>query len=82
MDFEMPLAVEDGALQLTGGIGYTASRYEDPVETIKSSYGQISLGLSYAMENGGRLSASATYDGLGSDDYEAVNASVTYEISF
>lgn len=82
LDFIMPIATVDGSLDLIGGVGATSSRSDNGVEETDSTRGQTELGFRYGMENGGRLTARATYDGLGDDEYEAYGAEVIFEISF
>ena len=82
MDFVMPINTVNGSLDLIGGFGATASVTDDSVERIETTRGRTELGFRYGMENGGRLTARATYDGLSQDDYEAYGAEVLFEISF
>ncbi len=82
LDFVMPIDVANGALELIGGIGATSSRFDNGVEETDDTRGQTELGFRYTMESGGLVTARATYDGLGQDDYEAVGAEVSFEISF
>lgn len=82
LDFIMPLYTSSGALELLGGIGASASVTDNGVEETDSTRGQTDLGFRYGMENGGRLTARATYDGLGDDDYEAYGAEVIFELKF
>ena len=82
LDFIMPLAVDSGTFDLIGGIGATASREDDGFNEDETTRGQTELGFRYGMANGGRLTARASYDGLGDDDYEAYGAEVIFEIEF
>ena len=52
------------------------------MEEADTTRGQAELGFRYGMENGGRLTACATYDGLGQNNYEAYGAEVIFEIRF
>ena len=82
LDFIMPIMIDNGTFDLIGGIGATSSVDNNGFTDTESTRGQTELGFRYGMENGGRLTARATYDGLGQDDYEAYGAEVIYEISF
>ena len=82
LDFVMPIATANGSLDLIGGVGATSSRTDNGVEETDSTRGQTELGFRYGLENGGRLTARATYDGLADDEYEAFGAEVIFEISF
>lgn len=82
LDFVMPLAVDSGTFDLIGGIGATASVEDDGFNEDETTRGQTELGFRYGMANGGRLTARASYDGLGDEDYEAFGAEVIFEIEF
>lgn len=82
LDFVMPIATERGVLDLLGGIGATSARDDDSAEIVETTRGQADLGFRYGLDNGGQVSARATYDGIGQDDYEAYGAEVIYELRF
>lgn len=82
LDFVVPVQVSDGALDLLGGFGATASVYDDGVTRSESSRGGVSMGARYAFGAANQLSLTARYDGIGDDDYEAFGASARIEFNF
>ncbi len=82
LDVEMPVEIDSGDLLVLGGFSMTSSRYEDAVEATQTDFGEISLGFSYAMDGGARITGRATYSGLGDDNYEAVSGALQYEVRF
>ncbi len=82
LNFVMPLDVPGGAFDLVGGIGATSSITDDGRDRDESTRGQTEIGFRYTLDAGGRLTARATYDGLGTDDYEAFGIEAAFEVDF
>jgi hypothetical protein len=81
LDFEAPLPSNRGALALIGGVSGIYSRAESSLGTETENRARIDLGFRYEGEGGGRLSARAYVDGLGSS-YSAHGADLMWELRF
>ena len=87
VDFSVPVEVGFGAIEVFGGVSgiYSESRGTGVAASVVPEFdgarGRVALGSSYVTGANGVLSATASYDGLGSD-YESVGFALRYEVSF
>jgi hypothetical protein len=83
VDFSTPISVDTGALELTGGLSgiYSSTDGGAAAPEFENWRGRTHLGLNHTMENGANLSATAFYDGIGSD-HEAYGTSLGFDQKF
>lgn len=82
LGIEVPVVVSSGGLMLRGAIAGTYSLAEDAFESDSFWRGGLDIGADYDFSNGGSISLSAFYDGIGQDDYEALGASLVFHKEF
>lgn len=82
LDFVVPVAVSNGALDLLGGFAARTSVFDDGFTRTESNQGQVALGARYEFGAANQLSLRMQYDGIGDDDYESFGASARVEFSF
>jgi hypothetical protein len=81
MDFSTPIAVQSGALDLTGGISAIHASTSGGGADFEGTRGRATLGLNYSTEFGGNISVGTFYDGIGSD-YESRGANLSFDMQF
>jgi outer membrane autotransporter protein len=83
MDFSMPISVQTGSLELTGGLSgiYSSSTGAAATPEFENWRGRTHLGLNYGLENGANLIATGFYDGIGTND-ESYGASLGLDWKF
>ena len=81
MDFNMPIDVELGELNLVGGVSGIHSSTKGGDADYEGMRGRTELGFQRTFANGGNLGAKAFYDGIGSD-YEGYGVSLDFKLQF
>jgi len=81
MDFSTPIAVQSGALDLTGGLSAIHASTSGGNADFEGTRGRATLGLNYSTEFGGNISVGTFYDGIGSD-YESRGANLSFDMKF
>ena len=80
---EIPIAVDTGAMTLTGGLGLVWSNTEgDYIPSDSGGRGRGEIGLSYALDDNLRIGFESFYDGIGSSGYEGYGLSLSAEMKF
>lgn len=87
VDFRTPLSVQNGALELIGGLAAIYSSVDGNQDTaVISAYrggrGRADLGLNYNWTEGGILRVSTFYDGIGAEGYKAYGAELILEFVY
>ncbi|WP_157936017.1 PKD domain-containing protein [Paracoccus zhejiangensis] len=82
LGLEVPIAVKNGVMTLSGGLSGTYSRTRALNARREDWRGGIELVVDYDMVNRGWLRLAARYDGIGQDDYEACSVDLTYRQDF
>lgn len=81
-------ATKSGDLELTAGLAGVGNRTRGTgaaaliVPTFEGWRGKAELGMTYATEQHGTLSASLSVDGLGVKDYENIGMGIAYSLEF
>jgi len=87
LDFSVPVEFGFGAIDVFGGVSgiYSETRGTGAAQSLVPAFdgarGRVELGSSYVTGANGLLSATASYDGLGSD-YESVGLNLRYDVNF
>ena len=82
-DVEVPIAVSDGAMTFTGGLGVVYSNTKgDFVDSVSRIHGRGEMGFSYDLDNNVRVDFSSFYDGIGNSRYEGYGLSLNAEMRF
>ena len=83
MDFNKPIPVKTGRLELTGGLSgiYSSTEGGAVAPEFEHWRGRVHLGLNYVMKNGSNLSATGFYDGIATD-YESYGVNVRFDLRF
>ena len=82
-DVEVPIAVSDGAMTFTGGLGVVYSNTEgDFVNSVSRIHGRGEMGFLYDLDDNVRVDFSSFYDGVGNSRYEGYGLSLSAEMSF
>ena len=80
---EVPIAVSDGAMTFTGGLGVVYSNTEgDFVNSVSRIHGRGEMGFLYDLDDNVRVDFSSFYDGVGNSRYEGYGLSLSAEMSF
>ena len=88
LHFEMPMAIRDQVITLTGGVSHILSKTDriaadaGIVPVMDGGRSRVDLGLSHEAASGLRTQATAYVDGLGADDYTSVGLEVLFEYTF
>jgi hypothetical protein len=88
LDFAKPVLVQNGEMQLTGGVAgsWSASNNSGFASTITPNYeggsASLHLGTVYTMPNGITLSADGSYSGLGVENYQSFGGSLGLTLAF
>ncbi|MGU9956342.1 MAG: hypothetical protein ACNYPI_01470 [Arenicellales bacterium WSBS_2016_MAG_OTU3] len=89
MDFKLPVAVQTGQLDLTGGLSGTYSETNGGESDVEGGRGRAELGLNYSYGNGRgnghgigtTLRVGTFYDGI-SSDHESFGVNFSLDIRF
>ena len=83
VDFSTPISTPVGSLELIGGLAGTYSATDGAAATpeFENWRGRAQLGVNYATKNGANISATASYDGIGTG-YKAVGAKFGFDMKF
>ncbi|MGV0033544.1 MAG: autotransporter outer membrane beta-barrel domain-containing protein, partial [Candidatus Azotimanducaceae bacterium WSBS_2022_MAG_OTU7] len=81
VDFKLPVAVQTGQLDLTGGLSGTYSETNGGEADFERSRGRVELGLSYSSGNGTTLRIGTFYDGISSDN-ESYGVDLSFDMEF
>ena len=82
---EVPIAVSDGAMTFTGGLGVIYSNTEgDFISSVSRSRGRGrgEIGFSYGLDDNIQIDFNSFYDGIGHSGYEGYGLSVSAEMKF
>lgn len=88
LDVSRSLSTQHGTMVVSGGLAGIFSQTEGDgfADQITSSFegerARIHLGTRYTLDSGMILSAAASYDGIGADDYESIGVQLQMEMSF
>lgn len=82
LGFVAPIKFERTDAVFTGGLNGVYARSQSTLESTESLRARVDLGVQIALTNGGTLSVSTYYDGIGQDTYESVGANLTFEFEF
>ncbi|WP_299908225.1 autotransporter domain-containing protein, partial [uncultured Paracoccus sp.] len=82
LGLEVPVAVKNGVITLSGGLSGTYSRTRALNVRRENWRGGIELGVDYDMANRGWLRLAARYDGIGQEDHKACSIDLTYRQEF
>ncbi len=81
VDFRLPVAVQMGQLDLTGGLSGTYSEVDGGESDVEGGRGRVELGLNYANDNGMTFAGGVFYDGITSD-HESYGVNISLDIKF
>jgi outer membrane autotransporter protein len=83
MDFSMALPVQNGSLELTGGLSgiYSSTDGAASAPEFENWRGRTHLGINYDTGRGATLRYGTFYDGLGTD-YESYGANLNFDMRF
>ena len=82
-DVEIPIAVSDGAMTFTGGLGVVYSNTKgDFVNSVSHIRGRGEMGFSYDLDDNVRIDFTGFYDGIGTSRYEGYGLSLNAKMSF
>ena len=82
---EVPIAVSEGSMILTGGLGLVYSNTESDYigsESRSRSRGRGEIGFSYDLDDNVRIDLESFYDGIGTSGYEGYGLSLSAEMKF
>ena len=82
-NLRMPIAMNHGAMTLTGGLGVIWSNTEGKYITSDTQgRGRGEIGFSYDLNEDVRIDFESFYDGIGTSDYESYGLSLRAEMKF
>ncbi len=81
MDFRVPVSVQTGSLDLTGGVSGIYSSTSDGNADYEGLRGRADLGIEYSLGEAGTLDVNTFVDGLGSD-YQGHGMDIGYNLKF
>ena len=82
---EVPIAMSEGAMTFTGGLGVIYSNTEgDFISSVSRSRGRGrgEIGFSYGLDDNIQIDFNSFYDGIGHSGYEGYGLSVSAEMKF
>ena len=82
-NIQFPVAVNHGAMTLTGGLGLVWSNTEgDHINSVARGRGRGEIGFSYGLDENVQIDFESFYDGIGSSRYEGYGLSLSAEMKF
>ncbi len=83
-NIEIPVAVKQGEMTVTGGLGVVLSHTENggPDPALPQTRGRAEFGIDYKLNENTYLDLDSYYDGIGVSDYRSLGLSFTAEFNF
>ena len=82
-NIQFPVAVNHGAMTLTGGLGLVYSNTEgDHINSVSRGRGRGEFGFSYGLDENVQIDFESFYDGIGASGYEGYGLSLNAEMRF